>query len=50
MNNPFSSLDFPVSVFTPWREFLVAESKSELEEIFRDLGKLGFLTYANRLW
>ncbi|MGY0216545.1 hypothetical protein ACWJJH_04040 [Endozoicomonadaceae bacterium StTr2] len=50
MNNPFSCLDFPVSVFTPWREFLVVDNKPELEEVFRDLVKLGFLTYVNRCW
>ncbi|MFD2178644.1 anthrax toxin-like adenylyl cyclase domain-containing protein [Veronia pacifica] len=50
VDNPYTELDFPITVFTPTRQVFGAENQTELEKIYRDMNLLGFATYANRLW
>ncbi len=50
VDNPVTELDYPVTTILPWGEVIGAENQQELEAVVRDLHRLGFAFYANRLW
>ncbi len=50
VDNPVTELDYPVTAFTPWNEVIAASNQSELEAMIRDIIRLGYAFYANRLW
>ncbi|MGB0894316.1 MAG: anthrax toxin-like adenylyl cyclase domain-containing protein [Parashewanella sp.] len=50
VDNPVTELDYPITAFTPWKEVVGAENQTQLELMVRDLQKLGYVFYGNRLW
>lgn len=50
VDNPVTELDYPVTTVMPSGEVVGAETQPELETVVRDLHRLGFVFYANRLW
>ena len=50
VDNPVTELDYPVTTIMPSGEVVAAENQQELEAVVRDLHRLGYAFYANRLW
>ncbi|RLV60610.1 hypothetical protein D5018_05780 [Parashewanella curva] len=50
VDNPVTELDYPITAFTPWREVVGAENQMQLETLVKDIQKLGYVFYGNRLW
>lgn len=49
-NNPYTEVDYPVTVFTPKNGIVSAQEQKELEAILKDIILLGYPFHANRLW
>ncbi|MYM59194.1 hypothetical protein GTG28_08160 [Vibrio sp. OCN044] len=50
VDNPVTELDYPITAFTPWEQVVGASNQQELQTLAKDMLKLGYIFYPNRLW